>query len=1236
MMKRFLLFILLLSPLFIGCSTLKTPYYSAEERDWKERSREDKRPVVRTLFLVGDAGQLDNEAKGTNYVLSAVRKHLKETNAPSDLVFLGDNIYPLGLPSKGHDTREVSELILESQLNLANEVSGATYFIAGNHDWEKGEKGGLKRLKRQAKFVKSYASEGTEKVKFYPDAGCGDPKVVKVNKNLVYVFVDSQWWLHNWEQEKKINQGCDIQTRGDFLVRMEEIFMNYKNDEVVVFMHHPIQSNGKHGGYFSWEHHLFPLRELNHKLWIPIPLLGSVYPVYRQTTGSVQDVSNHLYQDYVQGLTHAAEKWDVNVTFVSGHEHNLQYFDDNEIKQVISGSGSKVTYAAAGGEASYARQARGYAKIDFYKKSEAWVEFYTVDGFGTEPVLEFRQQMRHPKIGALDKDRICPPFEGGDTTVAVNPDFEGSGFMKLWLGEQYRQMWATPVYMPFIDLQAKHGGLTPVKKGGGMSSNSLRLEKTNGQQYILRSINKDYSRLLDEQYTNLKVLNILKDQNSASHPYAALMIPSLSAAAGIYSTQPELVYLKHQPCLGDYNAVFNEEPYLLEQRPDGDWREAEYFGHSKEIIGYADLLEILREKKSHFVDQPWVLKSRLFDLWIHDWDRHDDQWRWATFEQNDRTLYRPIPRDRDQAFYKFEGIIPGYVSAFLMKKLKTMKGDVRDVKHLAFNARHFDRYFLNELEWASWETSIRQLQADLSDEVIEAALLDLPEEVRIQNQELVQLLKERRKNLLSIGRKLYAFISVEVEVPATDNDDRFEIHRFEDGRVAVKHYVLRKTKGDLLKYSRVFDPNETKEVRLYGLRGNDEFIISGANNRQIKIRIIGGVDDDTVINHTGGTAIWAYDNIGGVELVGGGVKDKTSADVAVNEYERRGFRYNTNLPFLNGGYTHDDGVWMGLQHTWTRHAWRKAPYDSKQSVSAIVAPGSQDAFITRYEGHFPELFGSVHFHPSVNVDYPSIENFFGYGNASVNHQLPKQYNWVRKRAIKVESLLSLKSRNQYASFRFGPTFESVRIEDTEGRVSQDPQLGFSDEELQRHSFVGAKASYLINYVDNQNRPGNGIRLDASVAYRNDVTNGNDLWSFGTSVQTYLTVMNRPQVVIANSLGYQAIAGDGQFYQYPSLGNKSNLRGYRNNRFRGEKALYENLDVRLQLIDWDNRYLPMDVGLIGGFDMGRVWLDGEHSNAWHHSHTLGLWMDVLGQFILQPYYSYSKEGHYFSFNMAFNF
>jgi len=185
----------------------------------------------------------------------------------------------------------------------------------------------------------------------------------------------------------------------------------------------------------------------------------------------------------------------------------------------------------------------------------------------------------------------------------------------------------------------------------------ILLEGKDGKQYILRSVNKDYYKLFPKQYKQLVWIKVYADQNASAIPYGAVIIPRLSDALGIYHTNPKLFYLKKQRGLLQYNDELNEGLYLFEKRPSGKvWEDDYTFGHAKNIIGFNDLIENLENKTNHFVDQKWVLKSRLFDMWIHDWDRHDDQWRWAVFEKGGKKIYRPIPRDRDWAFFKYEGL----------------------------------------------------------------------------------------------------------------------------------------------------------------------------------------------------------------------------------------------------------------------------------------------------------------------------------------------------------------------------------------------------------------------------------------------------------------------------------------------------------------------------------------------------------------------------------------------------
>jgi len=1235
--------------LLFGCGTSKTAYYNDDAINWESRTTPTDREIEHTLFLVGDAGEIDDKESKTNYVISAMRKQVEAAGKASSIVFLGDNIYPKGLPKKDDPIREEAEQIISNQLDLAGACKGKSYFIPGNHDWNKMKKGGRKAVLRQEEFVESYFNDNKskkKKVHLYPGNACGDPKVQKINSDLVFVFIDTQWWLQDWDEEKNINEKCEIKTRGDLLKRMEEIFLEHKNDEIVVLMHHPIKTNGTHGGNFSVAHHLFPIHEYKN-LWIPLPILGSFLPIYRSVSGHPQDVTNAHNQELMYGLRDMAQNLRINVLFASGHDHGLQHFDHDKLQYIVSGAGGKYSYVRAGSEANYARSARGFARVDFYEEFEAWLEIYTVPEGGGEPVLEYRTQLREPRPGTVDPHKEYPPLTKKDTTLAANSNFGAGPFKRFILGDQYREMWTTPVKMPIIDLEITLGGLTPIKKGGGMASNSLRMSVEDGRHYILRSINKDYRKTVPDQFSNLRLINIMKDQNSASHPYGALVIPALSKAAGIYYSTPKLVYLQHQPALANYNELFPEEVYLLEERPSGDgWQDFEQFGNSENIVGYVDLLEILRTGKKHFVDQEWTLKSRLFDLLIHDWDRHDDQWRWATFDTEEGTLYRPIPRDRDQAFYKFRGVLPSLVATFLVKKFKGMKHEVKDVKNLSFNAQHFDRHFLNQLEWSDWETAIAEMQANMSDDAIDAALALLPKEVRAGHaEEVAEKLKSRRDQMPKYAKKLYRFLWKEIDIPGTDNDDIFEVKHSQDGSTRVQVFVHRKgkKKDDIARYDRTFHPKETKEIRLYGLRGEDKFNITGIG-KGIRVRVIGGEDKDKVENESRFGKVIAYDNPKGLKIEKGDkgkIKDRRADGIEVNEYDRKEFKYNTSLPIVNLGFTPDDGFWIGGGINWTTQGWRKSPYKSKQSISASFAPGSRNTLQFAYKAHFPKILGRVDFSPNVNYSNPEYRNYFGTGNESViNTNISTPFNWVRMNSAEVAPLFGISSENGSRHLKFGPTFESYRIQNSPGRISQVFGV-FNDNDFERHSFVGGLIDADFEFLDNKIDPKNGFSYHAQVKYLRSLGEPEgetrDLVTFDTHFNFYLTLLTRPHLVMANSVGYEKVWGEPEFYQFSQLGNNSNLRGFRNERFQGQSSFYHNVDFRLHLFDWENDILPMDVGLLGGMDNGRVWFDGEESTDWHRSYTAGLWMNVLDILVLQPHISFTdEEGNAFSLKMGFNF
>ena len=104
----------------------------------------------------------------------------------------------------------------------------------------------------------------------------------------------------------------------------KEALKSNRTKHVIVVGHHPMYSNGIHGGYFTLNDHLFPLTKLNSKLKIPLPIVGSIYPFYRSFFGNIQDITNPRYQDLQEQITNAIGQYD-NVVYVNGHEHNLQY-----------------------------------------------------------------------------------------------------------------------------------------------------------------------------------------------------------------------------------------------------------------------------------------------------------------------------------------------------------------------------------------------------------------------------------------------------------------------------------------------------------------------------------------------------------------------------------------------------------------------------------------------------------------------------------------------------------------------------------------------------------------------------------------------------------------------------------------------------------------------------------------------------------------------------------------------
>ena len=250
---------------------------------------------------------------------------------------------------------------------------------------------------------------------------------------------------------------------------------------------------------------------------------------------------------------------------------------------------------------------------------------------------------------------------------------------------------------------------------------------------------------------------LMRDQTSAGHPYAAYVAARLAQAAGVLHTNPRLVYVGHTAALGTYQPAFDNALYLLEERPDGDQRHAPSLGRSPRVISSAHLRAKLAGRLPSPATARAFLRARLLDMWLGDWSRRPDQWRWATFadpRDSTRWEYRPIPRDRDQAFFQLnDGLFPGLISLFI-PKYQSFRAEITagNVAGLRRSARPLDLLLLRGLARQDFLAEADSMQRRLTDGAITDALRAGPPEVRANMAaELSSGLQARRAQLPAVA-----------------------------------------------------------------------------------------------------------------------------------------------------------------------------------------------------------------------------------------------------------------------------------------------------------------------------------------------------------------------------------------------------------------------------------------------------------------------------------------------------
>jgi Omp85 superfamily domain len=1186
--------------------------------------------ITQRIILVGDAGELKN---GHHPVCEWLKEHVDWNDSINVLVYLGDNIYPKGLPAEGSRGVDEARAILHYQMSVVSGKKARAFFLPGNHDWKEGKSGGWHQVKNEGAYIDSL---GLPNVELLPGGGCPGPVAVPLGEKVVLVCMDSEWWLQDISERPGVESGCDCKDERSVLNALKDIVGQYPDKLIVLAMHHPLYTHGEHGGYYTLKQHIFPLTDVKPGWWIPLPVIGSIYPIDRSVFGNVQDTRNPKYAE-LRSQLEAIIRDHNNIVDVAGHEHSLQLLRHDSVYYVVSGAGSKDTRVKMGKYSLMAEKAIGFAVIELHASGRPEIRFYRVDS-ATDLNHPFYSVTLPPLPERLDTAVALRSFPDS-VTVAADPEFLSGRFKHFWLGRNYRQDWAVPVKVKVFDMT----GWTPVERGGGNQTRSLHIINPQGVSYVLRGVKKYVTEnalpvaLQGDQFA----MDLVTDGVSASYPYACLSVPPLAAALGVPHATPTMVYIPDDPRLGrfreDYGNMF---AFLEEHEP----------GNGKKTYNMYDLEIMLKKDNDYLIDQHAALRARLLDMFVMDFDRHEDQWRWMLTEDGEEKVLAPVPRDRDQVFFINQGIIPYILGApWATPQVQGFRPKARNIKTYNFNARNFDRNYLNELTEADWSAATDFTLSKMTDSLIEYALKLQPKEIQGNSMDkIISKLEERRVYFKEEMMKYYRFLSKTVSIYGSDKRELFDVERkAEDTVIVTEHRISKDGSVGRVVYRRVFVAAVTSEIRIYGEGGDDRFVVHGEDGGRIVVRIDGGAGNDQYQGDAAAPASKTkfYDlSTEQNSFTGTGLyQTYLSKDPAINTVDKLGYKYDVFRPMLSAAYNPDDGVFLGLGFQYTTQGFHKEPYKTMQVLTVDHSLATK-AYLFKYRFEAIDAVGKLDFLVHMDVRAPNNTiNFFGFGNETVydKHE-PEGVRYYRARYDSYDFDVQLRKRfGTFFSIAAGPVFEYFSLDSADNfdrYINQTEINGLNKVQLyEDKAYVGGRADVILDKRDSKILPSKGIFWDTRFSSFGGANSfSHDYSKLNSDLSIYTSFDPRQNVVIGNRVGWGKSFGEYDFYNAQFLGATENLRGYRKYRYAGDEAFYHNFDLRLKLADFNTYLFPGRLGVLFFNDIGRVWEHGQSSDQWHDGYGGGLWVSPLQKLVFSASYGQGTEGGVLLVKLGFLF
>lgn len=1175
--------------------------------------------AVHTFFIAGGVGNRPVSESTKN--LNVLNSYLNKADKNSTLLFTGDYI------SDAFENKKENIDIITSQLAIIENFKGKTRFIPGDNEWASFDS---KEIEWVENFIKDKELKG---IKVEPNNVC-PIEVDEINDALNIIYVDSNWYITNWDRVEDINRKCtDIVTRRRFVEELEGEIKDARGKNLIIVMHHPVYTNGMFG--------------MNY--------MGGVSP---------KKIFFERYKDLRVQVSSLVQELD-RVTLVSGHEKSLQYLKGGNTHQIISGSmgGASVTkrkednITTIGGElkfeGKYTHGKEGFAILKYYKNGSSQVTFVTSEGEKTFKVTEPLPQK--PTLFTT------PTNANGTKTIPVVTDekkLNKSGFYNFIWGSRYRTYYGEPVTADVAILKNIYGGLSVQKAGGGHQSYSARLDGPNGKEYAMRGLEKNALKFLrfkvkgvsysQEEYEGTFAETAVYDFFTTTHPYMQLVINPLAKAAGVNHGNTSLYYLPKQEGFEILGDAYGDQLYFIEERPNDAQKDFEGYnrmnpgnGEIAQFESSTDVFEKLKEDEKYAIDQKAMIRARIFDMLIGDWDRHEDQWRWAQYEiTEDDIRFLPVPRDRDAAFSKFDGIAIPAIQLFLpdVRFWQSYDTKIKDVKWFNGEGNNLDRALLNKFDSSEWEAQAKAIQSMITEDAITEAFNRLPKEVQDEaSEDIKEKLRGRLANLDKIASKYGEYLNKTVAIHGTNKDDKIEVTRMPEGKTRVVLKRNLKDEKDTVFFDRTFDKKETKEIWVYGLDDDDQFTVSGNGSNKIMVRLIGGYGKDKFDIETSGSIKvydWKHEKTK--------FEDKTPAHQFTNKYETntfhwRQFKENNNILLPSGGFRTDDGLYLGLKDTYTNYGFNGNPFRYQHQITANYF-FDFEAVELSYKGIFANIFPKMNLEVGAYFTNESFSNnFFGFGNETTYDADTTEREFNRARTG--QKMLNVGFAGQYLTVR--GLFESFEVQDDSERFFTTGNPELNDEVFENQNYLGAEAVFEYKNQDAEDFPTKARYLGVTTGFKSNIEDGGNIFTYvSAKVGWQEKLIPSGNLVLATTAEVKANFGnygsDFYFYHAPTIGGNNGLRGFRNERFAGNTYFYQSSDLKARLARIVTAAAPITIGAYGGFDYGRVWEKDDNSDIWHNSFGGGVWLSTLNSLAFNAGYFVSDEEAQIQIGFGFGF